>query len=73
MRNGQKISAETLNNLPLFSELTAQQSERIISISKIINYNKNEIIFMESDPYKGFYILLKGTIKIYKISFEGKE
>lgn len=73
MRNGQKISAETLNNLPLFSELTAQQSERIISISKIINYNKNEIIFMEGDPYKGFYILLKGTIKIYKISFEGKE
>lgn len=73
MRNGQKISAETLNNLPLFSELTSQQSKRIISISKIINYKKNETIFMEGDPYKGFYILLNGSVKIYKISFEGKE
>lgn len=73
MRNGQKISAETFNNLPLFSELTGQQSKRIISISKIINYKKNETIFMEGDPYKGFYILLNGSVKIYKISFEGKE
>ena len=73
MRNGQKISAETLNNLPLFSELTGQQSKRIISISKIINYKKNEVIFMEGDSYKGFYILLNGSVKIYKISFEGKE
>lgn len=28
---------------------------------------------MEGDPYKGFYILLKGSVKIYKISFKGKE
>lgn len=28
---------------------------------------------MEGDPYKGFYILLNGAVKIYKISFEGKE
>lgn len=73
MGNEKIISSETLRNLPLFSELSTQQSERIISISKIINYKKNAIIFMEGDPYKGFYILLNGSVKIYKISFEGKE
>lgn len=73
MRNEQSISSETLCNLPLFSELTTQQAKRIISISKIINYKKNEIIFVEGDSYKGFYILLNGSVKIYKISFEGKE
>ena len=73
MRFEQKISAETLKNLPLFSELTTQQSERIMSICKIINYKKNEILFFEGDNYKGFYILLEGSVKIYKISFEGKE
>ena len=73
MKNKQNISTETLCNLPLFSELTTTQSNRIISISKIINYKKNEIIFMEGDSYKGFYILLNGSVKIYKISFEGKE
>ena len=73
MKNERTISSETLCNLPLFSELTDPQSEQIISISKTINYSKNEIIFMEGDPYKGFYILLNGAVKIYKISFEGKE
>ena len=73
MKNEKNISAETLRSLPLFSELTIQQSNRIISISKIINYKKNEIIFMEGDSYRGFYILLNGSVKIYKISFEGKE
>ncbi len=73
MKNEQTISAATLRNLPLFSELTTQQSDRIISFSKIIHYKKNEIIFMEGDLYKGFYILLNGSVKIYKISFEGKE
>lgn len=69
----QQITRDTLLSLPLFSDLTDQQVKRIISISKIINYKKNKIIFIEGDPYKGFYILLNGTVKIYKISFEGKE
>lgn len=73
VRNKQNISTEIFFNLPLFSKLTTQQAKRIISISKIINYKKNDIIFIEGDQYKGFYILLSGTVKIYKISFEGKE
>lgn len=73
MRDEQNISLETLRNLPLFSELTAQQSKQIISISRIINYKKNATIFREGDSYKGFYILLTGAVKIYKISLEGKE
>lgn len=73
MRNKQNISTEIFCNLPLFSKLTTQQAKRIISISKIINYKKNDIIFIEGNQYKGFYILLSGTVKIYKISFEGKE
>ncbi|OGU65285.1 MAG: hypothetical protein A2279_05670 [Stygiobacter sp. RIFOXYA12_FULL_38_9] len=73
MKNEQNITSETISSLPLFSELTSTQSSQIISICKISTYKKNEIIFMEEDPYKGFYILLKGSVKIYKLSFEGKE
>jgi len=73
MRNEQSISTDILRNLPIFSELTLNQSEKIISICKIMNYKKNEILFFEGDNYRGFYILLEGSVKIYKISFEGKE
>jgi len=73
MKNDQNISVDTLRNLPIFSELTPQQSDQIISICKFMNYKKNEILFFEGDNYRGFYILLEGSVKIYKISFEGKE
>ena len=35
--------------------------------------NKGEIIFQEGDRGKGFYIVAEGQIKVFKISFEGKE
>ncbi len=33
----------------------------------------SEIIFSEGEPASGFYILLSGRLKIYKLSLEGKE
>jgi len=68
-----KISIEILKNLPLFSELTNQQLDKVAAISKLINCKKNEIIFQEGESYKGFYILITGSVKIFKFSFEGKE
>ncbi|MCK9210333.1 MAG: Crp/Fnr family transcriptional regulator [Ignavibacteriaceae bacterium] len=73
MKNGQNISVEALRNLPIFSELTLNDSEQIISICKVITYKKKELLFNDGDNYRGFYILLNGSIKIYKLSYEGKE
>ncbi len=64
---------ETLRDIPLFSELSIEQLRKISSFSKIKRFAKNEIIFNENDLYIGFYVLLKGTVKVYKISSKGKE
>ncbi len=64
---------ETLRSIALFSELSIDELRKISSFSKIKNFKKNEIIFREDDFYLGFYILLKGTIKIFKLSPKGKE
>ncbi len=64
---------ETLRDIPLFSELSIEQLRKISTFSKIKKFSKNEIIFNENDIYVGFYILLKGTVKVYKISSKGKE
>jgi CRP/FNR family transcriptional regulator len=64
---------ETLRSIALFSELSIDDLRIISSISKIKNFKKNEIIFREDDFYLGFYILLKGTVKIFKLSPKGKE
>jgi CRP/FNR family transcriptional regulator len=64
---------EPLRSIALFSELSIDELRKISSFSKIKNYKKNEIIFKEDDFYLGFYILLKGTVKIFKLSSKGKE
>lgn len=63
----------TLREIPLFSELSIEQLREISAISAIKKIAKHEFIFSEGDYYKGFYILLKGAVKIFKITFEGKE
>lgn len=64
---------EILTNVPLFRGLPAEQLEGLkeISVDKIVR--RGESIFMEGDDGDGFYVLIAGRVKIFKISPEGKE
>lgn len=73
MKTDTEDQKETLRKIPLFSELNIEQFRKITAISKIMKLRKNEIIFYDGDIYKGFYILLKGTVKVFKNSIDGKE
>lgn len=53
--------------------MSINQLKKITSLSKIRSCKKNELLFSEGDIYKGFYILLKGSVKIYRTSIEGRE
>ena len=66
-------SKETLRGIPLFAELSIEQLREISAISAIKKFAKHEFIFSEGDYYRGFYILLKGAVKIFKITSGGKE
>lgn len=69
----QENKKETLRSLPLFSELSIAQLRKISSVSRIKTYSKGENIFREGDNYVGFYVLLKGLIKVYGLTEAGKE
>jgi CRP/FNR family transcriptional regulator, dissimilatory nitrate respiration regulator len=69
----QKLKKETLLDVPLFSEMDISHLREISEISRIEQFRKNQHIFLENDPYAGFYIVLKGSVKIYRISSEAKE
>jgi CRP/FNR family transcriptional regulator len=68
-----KPSKLTLKEVPLFSELSVDDFRKITALSNLIKIKKNDFIFHEGDEFKGLYIVLKGSVKIYKISKEGKE
>jgi len=57
----------------LCAELDANELESIAEIVSIRNVTRGEAVFFQGDPATGFYILLSGSIRIYKASPDGKE
>ena len=62
-----------LLNIPSFSGLSEDQVKQIGRIAVEKNYMKDKIIFAEGDKGSGFYIVVKGRVKVFKVSPEGKE
>lgn len=62
-----------LANISLFNGLTEDQLEDLAMIITDQKFKKGSTIFSEGDEGTGFYILISGQVKIYKLSVEGKE
>ncbi len=73
MNPDNNLKKETLRDVALFSEMDISQLREISAISRIEQFRKNQHIFLENDSYRGFYIVLKGNVKVYRVSSEGKE
>lgn len=57
----------------IFSGLNDEDLRELIKTTKIIEYPKKTLIFSEGDPAKGFFLLISGMVKIYKISPDSRE
>ncbi len=62
-----------ISDIPLFNGLPEDQLHAIKQIAVEKKVDKGEAIFSEGDEGKGFYVVLAGRVKIYKVSAEGKE
>ena len=62
-----------ISDIPLFNGLPEDQLHAIKQIAVEKKVDKGEAIFSEGDEGKGFYVVLEGRVKIYKVSAEGKE
>ncbi|HYA43665.1 MAG TPA: Crp/Fnr family transcriptional regulator [Syntrophobacteraceae bacterium] len=67
-----KIS-DRISKAPLFNGLPAEQIEKLAQICLDQKFEKGRELFSEGNEAKGFYLVLGGKIKIYKLSLEGKE
>ena len=67
------MQSKNLKKIFLFSELSDNELDAIASFSHLKKFDKGEIIFFDTEPYLGFYGLIDGSVKIYKISKEGRE
>ncbi|MDR0407438.1 MAG: Crp/Fnr family transcriptional regulator [Campylobacteraceae bacterium] len=62
------VEFEKLVDSAIFQKLDKPDLKLLQNISKIKNFNANEIINYENDEITKVYFLLKGFIKIYKIN-----
>jgi len=57
----------------LFRKLDDMYLDRIASISTIKDMPRKNLIFSEGDESIGFYYLVKGSVKLFNLSIDGKE
>jgi CRP/FNR family transcriptional regulator, dissimilatory nitrate respiration regulator len=64
---------DQLKSNPLFSGLDGEGLLRIKAIAIARRINKGESLFAQGEEANGFYLVLQGRIKIYRLSPQGKE
>jgi CRP/FNR family transcriptional regulator len=67
------MSIDLLRRCPLFAGLKEEDLKRIRAIASLKKVGKKEILFSDGEEARGFYVILSGKIKLYKVSAEGKE
>jgi CRP/FNR family transcriptional regulator, dissimilatory nitrate respiration regulator len=62
-----------LSNVPLFNGLPHGQLERLVNIATPKTLKRGDLVFSEGAEAEGFYVIVRGRVKIFKLSPEGKE
>ncbi len=62
-----------LGAVPLFEGLAPDQLRALGEINEERQVSKGEIIFSDGDDGAGFFVLKTGMVKVYKVSWDGKE
>ncbi len=62
-----------ISQIPLFKGLGEEELGELAMILVDQEIKRNQPIFSEGEQATGLYIVVSGSVKIYKISFDGKE
>ncbi|MGQ9808940.1 MAG: Crp/Fnr family transcriptional regulator [Armatimonadota bacterium] len=62
-----------LKKSEMFSSLDSAMLQKIASLARWRSFAAREMIFSEGEPCGGFYLLVEGAVKVYKLSGDGKE
>jgi CRP-like cAMP-binding protein len=74
-KNGKKMKKllNILAAMPSFHGLAEDQLRKIKQIAVDRHFTKGKLNYSEGDRSEGFYVVVAGMVKIFKLSIEGKE
>jgi CRP/FNR family transcriptional regulator len=64
---------KTLRSNPYFDELSETFLKEIASHTQLRQYERGEILFWEGDPAAGLHIIKSGSVKLYRVSPQGRQ
>ena len=64
---------QLVKHSPLFAGLTEADLDDLMEVVRIQEHVRGELLFSEGEAAEGFFIVLDGKVKVYKLSAEGKE
>jgi CRP/FNR family transcriptional regulator len=67
------MTLKNLKKIDLFKNLSDDELKELEPYLAAVSYGKKENIFSEGEAPEWFYIVLKGKVKVTKLSHEGKE
>jgi CRP/FNR family cyclic AMP-dependent transcriptional regulator len=62
-----------LKNVPLFAELTEADLAMLVDDFQLKRYEAGEIIFHQGDTSRELYVILQGSVRVFKTSPSGNE
>jgi len=62
-----------LKSIPLFAGLAEADIEALQAIARVRECQRGELLFSDGEKAEGFFVVLDGKVKVYKLSAEGKE
>jgi CRP/FNR family transcriptional regulator len=72
-KNNSNPESFDISAIPLFHGLPEDHLRDLSQIAVNKYFNKAQVIFSEDEEANGFYVVVEGLVKIYKLSVEGKE
>ncbi len=67
------MTKKFIAQVPGFNGLSEEDLGKIEAISVLKGFKKGETVFVEGEEGNGFYVVVTGRVKIFKVSPDGKE
>lgn len=67
------MDIEVLKNIPIFSELSDRDLQKVSQVASKQRYHKDNLILIEEEVGSTMFIILSGRVKISRITDDGRE
>lgn len=67
------VKLKTLRSNPYFDELPETLLQNIASHTQLRQYERGDILFWEDDPAAGLHMIKSGSVKLYRVSPQGRQ